>query len=49
MKQMGVKVRVAVWEMRDGRCEHKQYNVGSTTRAKIGETGDKDWVEAWIA
>ena len=49
MKQMGVKVRVAVWEMRDGRCEHKQYNVGSTTRAKIGETGDKEWVEAWIA
>jgi len=49
MKQMGVRVRLAVWEMRDGRCEHKQYAVGTTIRAKIGEIGDKEWLEAWIA
>jgi len=49
MKQMGVKVRVAVWEMRDNRCEHKQYQIGTTTRARIGNIGDTEWVEAWIA
>src|SRR3990172_13260975 len=36
MTQLGVKVRIAEWEIRDGRCEHKQYRVGSTTRARIG-------------
>ena len=49
MRKLGVKVRVALWHIVDGRCEHKQYNVGTTTRAKIGTSGDKEWIEAWIA
>ena len=49
MRKLGVKVRVALWHVVDGRCDHKQYNVGTTTRAKIGESGDKEWIEAWIA
>lgn len=49
MKELGAHVRVAEWHVVDGRCEHKQYNVGSTTRAKIGEVGDSTWIEAWIA
>jgi hypothetical protein len=49
MRKLGVKVRVAVWHVVDSRCEHKQYDVGSTTRAKIGNIGDEQWIEAWIA
>lgn len=49
MRIQDVKVRVAVWEMRDNRCEHKQYNVGNVQRARIGEIGDTEWYEAWIA
>ena len=49
MRKLGVKVRVALWHVIDDRCEHKQYTVGSTTRAKIGEIGDTEWIEAWIA
>jgi hypothetical protein len=49
MRKLGVKVRVAVWHVLDGRCEHKQYTVGTTTRAKIGAIGDREWIEAWIA
>jgi hypothetical protein len=49
MRKLGVKVRVAEWHVVEGRCEHKQYEVGSTTRAKIGQIGDKTWIEAWIA
>jgi len=49
MRQLGVKVRVAVWHVLNGRCEHKQYTIGTTVRAKIGEIGNPEWVEAWIA
>jgi hypothetical protein len=44
-----IKVRVAVWEMRDGRCEHQAYSVGNTHGARIGEIGAPTWVEGWIA
>lgn len=44
------KVRVAVWEIREGRCEHKSYSVGNTMKARIGEIGAAEgWVEGWIA
>jgi len=49
MRVSGKVVRVAVWEMRENRCEHKQYAVGNVHRAKIGEIGEESWVEAWIA
>lgn len=49
MRKLGVKVRVAEWHVVDGRCQHKQYNVGTTTRARIGNIGDQTWIEAWIA
>lgn len=50
MRKLGVKVRVALWHIVDGRCQHKEYNVGSTVRAKIGESGQgREWIEAWIA
>jgi hypothetical protein len=49
MRKLGVKVRVALWHVVDGRCHHKEYCVGSTTRAKIGNIGDKEWIETWIA
>ena len=50
MRATGKVVRVAVWEMRANRCEHKQYNVGNVHRARIGEIGaEEGWVEAWIA
>lgn len=49
MKKMDVKVRVAEWHEVDGRCEHKQYAIGKTTRARIGNIGDPTWIEAWIA
>ena len=49
MKALNVKVRVAEWEVVDGRCEHKRYTIGSTTRARHGEIGDETWLEAWIA
>jgi len=49
MRVKEAKVRVAVWEMRDNRCEHKQYQVGNVQRAKIGEIGEPEWIEAWIA
>jgi hypothetical protein len=49
MQKMGVKVRVAEWHVVDGRCQHKRYAVGQTTRAKCGEIGDETWLEAWIA
>ena len=49
MRQLGVRVRVALWHMVNGRCEHKQYTIGTTTRAKIGNIGDSEWIEAWIA
>jgi homogentisate 1,2-dioxygenase len=50
MRVRDVKVRVAEWEMRENRCEHKQYAVGNVKRARIGEIGDSNgWLEAWIA
>jgi hypothetical protein len=50
MRQYGVKVRVAEWHIVDGRCEHKRYAVGSTTRARCGEVEEgQTWLEAWIA
>lgn len=49
MRKLGVKVRVAEWHLVDGRCQHKQYNVGTTTRSKIGDSSNPTWIEAWIA
>jgi len=49
LKTSGKKVRVAVWHEVEHRCQHKQYSVGNTQRAKIGEIGDPEWIEAWIA
>jgi len=49
MRVQGKKVRVAIWEMRDNRCEHKQYAVGNVHNARIGKIGDAEWVEGWIA
>ena len=49
MRKLGVKVRLAIWHMVAGRCEHKQYVIGTTTRARIGQIGDETWIETWIA
>lgn len=55
MRVRGEVVRVAEWEVRDNRCEHRQYAAGErdtrrgTNRAGIGEIGDATWIEAWIA
>lgn len=48
MRIAGKKLRVAVWHEVNHRCEHKQYAVGNTMRAQIGEIGDSEWVGAWI-
>lgn len=48
MRVQGKKVRVAVWHEVNHRCEHKQYAVGNTVRAQIGEIGDSEWIGAWI-
>ena len=49
MRKLGVKVRVALWHVVEGRCEHKQYAIGNTVRARIGEIGEETWIESWIA
>jgi len=49
MRVHGKKVRIAVWHEVDRRCQHKQYAIGNTTRARIGNIGDAEWTEAWIA
>lgn len=49
MRTLGVKVRLARWHVVNNRCEHKEYMVGSTIRARIGKIGDPEWIEAWIA
>ena len=49
MKKLGVKLRVAIWHMVNNRCQHKQYEIGTTVKARIGEIGDQEWIEAWIA
>jgi hypothetical protein len=49
MRVQGKKVRVAVWHEVEHRCQHKQYNIGNTKRAQIGQIGDAEWTEAWIA
>ena len=50
LQHSGMKVRVAEWHVdNEGRCQHKRYTVGSTTRARHGEIGDDTWLEAWIA
>jgi hypothetical protein len=41
--------RIAVWHEVDHRCQQKQYVVGNTNRARIGNIGDDEWIEAWIA
>jgi hypothetical protein len=43
-------VRVAVWYVdAEQRCQHKSYNVGNVHNARIGNIGDSEWVEGWIA
>ena len=49
MRVQGKKVRVAVWHEVDRRCQHKDYAIGNTSRAKICNIGDPEWVEGWIA
>ncbi len=49
MSVEGKKVRVAVWEMKDNCCVHKQYVVGNAHRTIIGKAGDESWIEAWRA
>jgi len=49
MRVQGKRVRVAIWHMVENRCEHKEYTVGNTQRARIGNIGDPEWVEGWIA
>lgn len=49
MRVHGKKVRVAVWHEVDHRCQHKQYAIGNRNRARIGNIGDAEWIEAWIA
>lgn len=50
MKVKNVKVRVALWYVdADNRCQRKAYNIGNTQKAQIGEIGDAQWIEGWIA
>jgi hypothetical protein len=49
MRKLGAKVRLARWHMVDGRCEHKEYKIGNEVKARIGNIGDDEWLEAWIA
>ena len=56
MKAYGVKLRVALWEVRDGRCFHAEvgertlYEVGNTKMAEIKDVDtDGRWISAWIA
>jgi hypothetical protein len=49
MRVHSKKVRVAVWHEVDNRCQHKHYAIGNTSRERIGNIGDAEWIEAWIA
>lgn len=58
MRRRDLKVRVAQWVIKDGRCWHNEqgygYHIGNTKRATSRKDSDRlpegsTWLEAWIA